>query len=147
MSSFDWLRFSSHRPPLPRRRYKEGTVRVVKCRGGLLGSHDPAEEQEGCGAMTGLTVTDAETGHSASVSMTDLHREIEKSRSASDPGDTSSYLDLIPSDRYARSYLDRLFSEQGPAAQLEKYFAMARDNLSALRTEPGRRSDGGREEG
>lgn len=40
---------------------------VVKCRGGLLATCDPAVEVPEEGSMTGLTVSDRETGKSVTI--------------------------------------------------------------------------------
>lgn len=41
-------------------------------------------------------------------------------------------LDLITSDQYAQVYLDHLFSDEGPVAELEKYFNKASDYMKTL---------------
>lgn len=46
---------------------------------------------------------------------------------------SSINLDLITSDQYAQAYLDHLFSDNGPVAELENYFIKASDNLKMLR--------------
>lgn len=50
---------------------------------------------------------------------------------------TSVNLDLITSDQYTQAYLERLFSDKGPVAELENYFTTANDNLSTLKTKSG----------
>ena len=50
---------------------------------------------------------------------------------------SSINLDLITSDQYAQAYLGHLFSDKGPVAELENYFARASDNLRTLRPKPG----------
>lgn len=47
---------------------------------------------------------------------------------------SSINLDLITADQYAQAYLDHLFSDSGPVAELENYFIKASDNLRTLRT-------------
>ncbi|CAJ1066722.1 uncharacterized protein LOC121511582 isoform X2 [Xyrichtys novacula] len=108
------------------RRYKSNTVCVVKCRGGSLVSHDPPSEMPEEGFMTGLTVTDRETGKSVTIPLSAMETEMGNS--------TSFNLDLITSDQYTQAYLDRLFSDKGPLAELEDYFLKARDNLRTLKT-------------
>ncbi|XP_039995641.1 uncharacterized protein LOC120796668 [Xiphias gladius] len=116
------------------RRYKSNTVCVVKCRGGLPASHDPLPEQ---GSMTGLTVTDRETGKSVTLSLSTLESETGRRRKDAGPDNTlvssSINLDLITSDQYAQAYLGHLFSYKGPVAKLENYFTEAGDNLRTLR--------------
>lgn len=51
---------------------------VVKCRGGLPASRDSSSEIQEEGSMTGLTVTDKETGKCVSVSLSTLEGEIGK---------------------------------------------------------------------
>ncbi|KAG7228489.1 hypothetical protein INR49_007662 [Caranx melampygus] len=117
------------------RRYKTTTVCVVKCRG----AHDPSDEVPEEGSMTGLTVTDKEMGKSVTIPLSTL--QTETGRRVSGPENTSSSfsinLDLITSDQYTQAYLEHLFSEKGPVAELESYFNKARDNLRTLRTLPG----------
>ncbi|KAM6922923.1 uncharacterized protein PEZ65_011224 isoform 2-T2 [Lycodopsis pacificus] len=126
------------------RRYKSSTVCVVKCRGGLLASCDQSSEAPEDGAMTGLTVTDRETGRTVTVPLSAMRTETERRRRVSGPdatsGTTSSSidLDLITSDQYAQAYLHHLFSDKGPVAKLENYFIKAGDDLRTPRTEPGR---------
>lgn len=66
-----------------------------------------------------------------------------KSRRDSGPDATSAAaspsinLDQITSDQYAQAYLDHLFSDKGPVAELENYFIKASANLRTLRTQPG----------
>lgn len=50
---------------------------------------------------------------------------------------SSINLDLITSDQYAQSYLDHLFSDKGPVAELDNYFIKASDSLRKLKTQPG----------
>lgn len=121
------------------RKYKASTVSVVKCRGSLTasceGSSDILEE----GAMTGLTVTDRETGVSLTVPLCDLETQIGGRLGAGVSDGSSSLsmnLDLIPSDRYAEAYLHHFFSDQGPVAKVETYFTKAGDSLSTLTIKP-----------
>ncbi|XP_030296749.1 uncharacterized protein LOC115596095 isoform X2 [Sparus aurata] len=121
------------------RRYKSNTVCVVKCRGSLLASCDPSGEAPEDGSMTGLTVTDRETGKSVTIPLSTIETETGKRLSGPDstaaPESSSINLDLITSDQYAQAYLDHLFSDKGPVAKLENYFIMAGENLGTLRTE------------
>ncbi|KAI3363410.1 hypothetical protein L3Q82_012027, partial [Scortum barcoo] len=128
------------------RRYKSNTVSVVKCHGGLLASHDPSNEAPEEGSMTGLTVTDRETGKSVTIPLSMLEKvtgRLWRRGTVSEPGTTSAAassfvnLDLITSDQYAQAYLEHLFSEKGPVAELENYFIKVGDNLRMLRTQPG----------
>ncbi|KAM6997345.1 uncharacterized protein LKV04_006071 isoform 2-T2 [Tautogolabrus adspersus] len=122
------------------RRYKSNTVRVVKCQGGLLASCDPSSELPEEGSMTGLTVTDRETGKSVTIPLSAMQADTGR-RNVGSKSDTTSAiepfhinLDLITSDQYAQAYLDRLFSDKGPVAELENYFMKASDNLRTLTT-------------
>uniref|UniRef100_UPI0037E8DD40 uncharacterized protein n=1 Tax=Semicossyphus pulcher TaxID=241346 RepID=UPI0037E8DD40 len=123
--------------------YKSNTVCVVKCRGGLLGSCDTSSEMPEEGSMTGLTVTDRETGESVTISLSTMQTETGRRRrvpvqETTSPAVSSSInLDLITSDQYAQAYLDHLFSDKGPVAELENYFIKASDSLRTLRTEAG----------
>ncbi|XP_036980697.1 uncharacterized protein LOC119034087 isoform X2 [Acanthopagrus latus] len=121
------------------RRYKSNTVCVMKCRGSLLASCDPSGEAPDDGSMTGLTVTDRETGKSVTIPLSIIETETGKRLSGPDstaaPVSSSINLDLITSDQYAQAYLDHLFSDKGPVAKLENYFIMAGENLGTLRTE------------
>ncbi|KAM7408385.1 hypothetical protein PAMA_002213 [Pampus argenteus] len=125
------------------RRYKSNTVCVVKCRGGLLASCSPPTEGPEDGSMTGLTITDRETGKSVTIPLSSMEADTGRKRSVSGLDITSAAvsstinLDLITSDQYAQAYLDHLFSEKGPVAELENYFSRASDNLRTLRTGPG----------
>ncbi|XP_031695363.1 uncharacterized protein LOC116377776 isoform X1 [Anarrhichthys ocellatus] len=125
------------------RRYKSSTVCVVKCRGGLLASCDQSSEAPEDGAMTGLTVTDRETGRTVTVPLSAMRTETDRRRRVSGPDATSETtsssinLDLITSDQYAQAYLHHLFSDKGPVAKLENYFIKAGDDLRTPRTEPG----------
>nr|XP_020494702.1 uncharacterized protein LOC109987809 isoform X3 [Labrus bergylta] len=122
------------------RRYKSNTVCVVKCHGGLLASCDPSSELPEEGSMTGLTVTDRETGKSVTIPLSDMEAETGGRNGGSMSDKTSAIepfhinLDLITSDQYAQAYLDRLFSDKGPVAELENYFMKASDNLRTLTT-------------
>lgn len=49
---------------------------VVKCRGGLAASRDSTNEMQEEGSMTGLTVTDRETGKCVTISLSTLEFEI-----------------------------------------------------------------------
>lgn len=96
--------------------------------------------------MTGLTVTDKETGKCVSISLSTLERAIGKPEThlrcchvalnknqliftgrkvfgETSANVTSFNLDLITSDQYAQAYLDYLFSDEGPVTKLENYFA------------------------
>ncbi|XP_071336145.1 uncharacterized protein [Trachinotus anak] len=123
------------------RRYKSNTVCAVKCRGGLPASYDPSDEVPEEGSMTGLTVTDRETGKSVTIPLSTLETETGRRWRVSEPDDTSvsSFinLNLITSDQYAQAYLEYLFSDKGPVAELENYYNKATDNLRTLRTLPG----------
>ncbi|XP_035462357.2 uncharacterized protein LOC118283970 isoform X1 [Scophthalmus maximus] len=124
------------------RRYKSDTVRVVKCRGGPPAARDPSDDLPEEGSMTGLTVTDRETGRSVTLSLSALETETGSRGRASGPDDTSVpssvNLDRITSDQYARAYLGRLFSDEGPVAQLGDYFNKAGDSLRTPRPPAGR---------
>ncbi|XP_053291675.1 uncharacterized protein LOC128453059 [Pleuronectes platessa] len=118
------------------RRYKSNTVCVVKCRGGLSASCDPSNEMPEEGSMTGLTVTDRETGRSVTLPLSTLETEAGRRRRADGSSVTSSMnLDLITSDQYAQAYLERLFSDEGPVAELQSYFNRTSEHL--LTSQPG----------
>ncbi|XP_072246435.1 uncharacterized protein [Leuresthes tenuis] len=123
------------------RRYKSHAISVVKCRGGLLAQSDPSSEVPEEGAMTGLTVTDRETGKSVTIPISHMEAETGRRRQVTDPDATSTALsfkvnlDLITSDQYAQAYLDHLFSNKGPVAELENYFTKASKRLGTHRTE------------
>ncbi|KAM3606364.1 uncharacterized protein V6R79_014914 [Siganus canaliculatus] len=124
------------------RRYKSNTVSVVKCRGGLVPSCDPSSEVPEDGTMTGLTVTDRETGKSVTIPRSALEAETGTRRSGEKQEEFSSEAvsfsinpDLVTSDQYAHAYLDHLFSDKGPVVQLENYFIKASDNLRMLSTQ------------
>ncbi|KAL3050618.1 hypothetical protein OYC64_012608 [Pagothenia borchgrevinki] len=126
------------------RHYKSNMVCVVKCRGSLLASCDPHSEEPEEGSMTGLTVTDRETGKSVTLSLSTMKEETGRRMRVSGTDATpvptvpsSINLDLITSDQYAQAYLHHLFSDKGPLAELEDYFIKASANLRTLRTEPG----------
>ncbi|KAK5908777.1 hypothetical protein CgunFtcFv8_016807 [Champsocephalus gunnari] len=128
------------------RHYKSNMVCVVKCRGSLLASCDPHSEEPEEGSMTGLTVTDRETGKSVTLSLSTMKEETGRRMRVSGtdatpvptvPSSSSINLDLITSDQYAQAYLHHLFSDKGPLAELEDYFIKASANLRTLRTEPG----------
>ncbi|XP_041803954.1 uncharacterized protein LOC121614209 isoform X2 [Chelmon rostratus] len=135
------------------RRYKSHTVCVVKCRGGLLASCDSSGEALEEGSMTGLNVTDRETGKSVTIPLSSMETETGRRRRDSGSDNTSAAasssinLDLITSDQYAQAYLDHLFSGKGPVAQLENYFINAGDNLRTLRTQPGCKTKMGMSDG
>lgn len=57
------------------RRFKSNTVCVVKCRGGLLATCDPAAEVPDEGSMTGLTVSDRETGKCVTIPKSTIEAE------------------------------------------------------------------------
>ncbi|CAN9499581.1 unnamed protein product [Ophioblennius macclurei] len=115
------------------RRYKQNTLCVAKCRGGPppppSSSSEPPEE----GAMTGLTVTDRETGKGVTLSLSDMETEAGRRIGHPDPSSSSLGLDSVTSDQYARAYLDRLFSEKGPVEELQNFFTQAVENLKRLR--------------
>ncbi|XP_053730594.1 uncharacterized protein LOC128764662 isoform X2 [Synchiropus splendidus] len=110
------------------RSYKSKSVHVVKCRSALRGSPGEALE-EGC--MTGLTVSDRETGKSATVSLDALQEELGR-RGLGELVD----LDQIPSDQYLQAYLDHLFSTKGPGAELQDYFSRTGQKLRCLQLKP-----------
>ncbi|KAK2824547.1 hypothetical protein Q5P01_021722 [Channa striata] len=119
------------------RRYKSDTVCVVKSRGGLRASCDPSSGMPEEGAMMGLSVTDRETGKTVSIPLSTL--ETVGRRRLSGPEDPPSInLDLVTSDQYVQAYLDHLFSDKGPVAELENYFHKASNYLRTLRPRPER---------
>lgn len=61
-------------PSLHFRRYKSNTVCVVKRRGGPPASCDPSSDVPE-GSMTGLTVTDRETGKSMNIPLSAMEEE------------------------------------------------------------------------
>lgn len=129
--------------------YKSKTVCVVKCRGSLPAASDPCSEVPEEGTMTGLTVTDRETGKSVTIPLSTIETETGKRRRVSGL-DTSSTtvpssinLDMITSDQYTQAYLDHLFSTKGPVAELENYFNKASERLRVLTTELGCKSKAG----
>lgn len=130
------------------RRYKTSTVCVTKCRGGFPASRDPPGELPEDGSMTGITVTDRETGKSVTISSSALEELTGKLvaglASSTSPTVSSSAVhpDLITSDQYAEAYLHRLFSANGPVAELENYFIKAGDT----NRNPPRSALGSREE-
>ncbi|XP_060943484.1 uncharacterized protein LOC133020789 [Limanda limanda] len=129
------------------RRYKSNTVSVVKCRGGLSASCDPSYETPEDGSMTGLTLTDRETGKSVTLPLSTLETQTGRSRRPDGSSVASSMnLDLITSDQYAQAYVERLFSGDGPVAELQSFFNTASERL--LTTRPGStdRPGGGEEE-
>ncbi|CAG6016566.1 unnamed protein product [Menidia menidia] len=103
------------------RRYKSNTISVGKCRGGLLAQCDLSNEVPEEGAMTGLTLTDRETGKSVTIPLSHMETA------------TAVNLDLITSDQYAQAYLEQLFSEKGPVADLQNYFSKASERLGMHR--------------
>ncbi|XP_023130371.2 uncharacterized protein LOC111571451 [Amphiprion ocellaris] len=121
------------------RRYKSNTISVVKCRGGLMEGCDASGEVSEDGNMTGITVTDRETGQSVTIPLSSMETETGRRRRDCEPDDASKTassfmnLDLITSDQYAQAYLDRLFSDEGPVAELQSYFTKASENLNTLR--------------
>ncbi|XP_051815860.1 uncharacterized protein LOC110954153 isoform X2 [Acanthochromis polyacanthus] len=121
------------------RRYKLNTISVVKCRGGLLEGCDASGEVSEDGNMTGITVTDRETGQSVTIPLSSMETETGRRRRVCEPDDASKTvpsslnMDLITSDQYAQAYLDRLFSNEGPVAELQNYFTKASENLNTLR--------------
>ncbi|XP_030604179.1 uncharacterized protein LOC115793372 [Archocentrus centrarchus] len=130
------------------RRYKSNTVCVVKCRGSLLAASDPCAEVAEEGAMTGLTVTDRETGKSVTIPLSTIETETGRRRvsgldTPSTAVSSSINLDLITSDQYTQAYLDHLFSAKGPVAELENYFNKASERLKVLTTELGCTSKAG----
>ncbi|XP_054886035.1 uncharacterized protein LOC129360020 isoform X2 [Poeciliopsis prolifica] len=124
--------------------YKSTTVCVLKCRGGLLAKSDHSQDVPEEGAMTGLTVTDRETGKSVTMALSVLEDEI--GRRKLDSGTVTSSqvnLDLITSDHYSQAYLDHLFSNKGPVAELENYFVNASERLAMHRTDLQRKNKTG----
>ncbi|XP_012707943.2 uncharacterized protein LOC105917629 [Fundulus heteroclitus] len=120
--------------------YKSTTVCVLKCRGGLLAKSDPSQDVPEEGAVTGLTVTDRETGKSVTIPLCVLEAEIGRRKHISGPSLSSQVnLDLITSDDYAQAYLDHLFSDKGPVAELENYFIDASERLAVYRTDQQRK--------
>ncbi|XP_040923478.1 uncharacterized protein LOC114841979 isoform X2 [Betta splendens] len=120
------------------RRYKANTVSVVKCRGGPLAP--PSSEVPENGAMTGLTVTDRETGRSVTIPLcvleTGTGRTLGASGTDDSPVSSSINPDLISSDQYLQAYLDHLFSSQGPVAELQNYFNKSSDYMRSLIVPP-----------
>lgn len=57
------------------RRYKSKTVCVGKCRGSFPAATDPCSEVPEEGTMTGLTVTDRETGKSVTIPLSTIETE------------------------------------------------------------------------
>lgn len=121
------------------RKYKASTVSVVKCRGSLTASCEASSDILEEGAMTGLTVTDRETGVTVTIPLYELETQIGRrleARVSDGASDMSINLDLIASDQYAQAYLHHFFSDQGPVAKVETYFTKASDSLSTLTTKP-----------
>ncbi|XP_061601012.1 uncharacterized protein LOC133463473 [Cololabis saira] len=122
------------------RRYKSDTVCVVKCRGSILGNSDPSSEE---GTMTGLTVTDRDTGKSVTIPLSHMEAEIERRRHVSGADNAPKAvsppvsLDLITSDQYTQAYLGQLFSDKGPVAELENCFIEAGEKLGIERNKLG----------
>ncbi|TNM99485.1 hypothetical protein fugu_012518 [Takifugu bimaculatus] len=85
------------------RRVKSNTVCVVKCRGGLAASRDSTNEMQEEGSMTGLTVTDRETGKCVTISLSTLEFEIGRRVS----GETSANVTILhqPGPDHIRSIL------------------------------------------
>ncbi|XP_049592886.1 uncharacterized protein [Syngnathus scovelli] len=92
--------------------YKLNTVHVAKRKGREL-------------VLTGLTLTDRETGKSVSVTLAALEAEIDLS--------SRIHSDSISSNQYAEAYVERIFSEDGPVGELKNYFTKASDELRAMR--------------
>ncbi|XP_051936319.1 uncharacterized protein LOC127610342 isoform X2 [Hippocampus zosterae] len=105
--------------------YKRNTVCVVKCRGGQPALSCELQDE---GSMTGLMVSDRETGKSVPVALAALEAEIASLSSLN--------LETITSDQYAQAYVERLFSGEGPVEELKNYFAQASEKLRVLRTGP-----------
>lgn len=121
------------------KKYKSGTVSVVKSRGRLSASCEVSCDLPEEGAMTGLTVTDRETGTSVTIPLCELQTETARRMEASMSDGVSSAsinLDLITSDQFAQAYLHHLFSDQGPVSKIETYFTKASNSLSTLTTKP-----------
>ncbi|XP_015251426.1 PREDICTED: uncharacterized protein LOC107098318 isoform X2 [Cyprinodon variegatus] len=108
--------------------YKSTTVCVLKCRG-FVGNSDPSQDVPEEGAMTGLTVTDRESGKSVTIPLSVMEAEIGRRKSS------QVNLDLITSEYYSEAYLDHLFSDSGPVAELENYFIDASERLATHRTD------------
>ncbi|XP_027863594.1 uncharacterized protein LOC114138491 [Xiphophorus couchianus] len=124
--------------------YKSITVCVLKCRGGLLAKSDHSQDMPEEGAMTGLTVTDRETGKSVTIALSVLEDEIGRRKLNSGTVTSSQVnLDLITSDIYSQAYLDHLFSDKGPVAELENYFVNASERLAMHRTDLQRKNKTG----
>ncbi|KAJ0066949.1 hypothetical protein NL108_006194 [Boleophthalmus pectinirostris] len=121
------------------RKYKASTVSVMKCRGSLSASCEEFSDVPEEGAMTGLTVTDRETGVSVTIPLCDLQtqtgRRLEAGMSDG-ASNTSINLDLISSDHYAQAYLHHFFSDKGPVSKVEIYFTKANDSLTTFTTKP-----------
>ncbi|KAM4729335.1 uncharacterized protein FYW61_009940 isoform 2-T6 [Anableps anableps] len=116
--------------------YKSTTVCVLKCRGGLLAKSDQSQDVSEEGTMTGLTVTDRETGKSVTIPLSVMVAEIGRRKQISRPSMFSQVnLDLITSDHYVQAYLDHLFSDEGPVGELENYFINASERLAMHRTD------------
>lgn len=121
------------------RKYKSSTVSVVKCRGSLVASCEVSSEILEEGAMTGLTVTDRETGVSVTIPLCDLETQIGQRLEAGVSDGASKLpinLELITSDHYTQAYLHHFFSDQGPVAEVQTYFTKASDSLDMLTTKP-----------
>ncbi|XP_043992215.1 uncharacterized protein LOC122842432 isoform X2 [Gambusia affinis] len=124
--------------------YKATTVCVLKCRGGLLAKSDHSQDVPEEGAMTGLTVTDRETGKSVTIALSVLEDEIGRRKLNSGTVTSSQVnLDLITSDHYSQAYLDSFFSDRGPVAELENYFVNASERLAMHRTDLQRKNKTG----
>ncbi|XP_038156502.1 uncharacterized protein LOC119793397 isoform X1 [Cyprinodon tularosa] len=108
--------------------YKSTTVCILKCRG-FVGDSDPSQDVPEEGAMTGLTVTDRESGKSVTIPLSVMEAEIGRRKSS------QVNLDLITSEYYSEAYLDHLFSDSGPVAELENYFIDASERLATHQTD------------
>lgn len=59
------------------------------------------------------------------------------------PSSSAINLDLVTSDQYVEAYIDRLFSDNGPVAELENYFIKAGDNTKLPGTALGSKNETG----
>lgn len=117
------------------RKYKASTISVVKCRGNVTASCEVSSDIPEEGAMTGLTVTDRETGVTVTMPLCELESQIGRRLEAGlidGAPNMSINLDLITSDNYAQAYLHHFFSDQGPVAKVDTYFTKASDSLCTL---------------
>lgn len=81
-----------------------------------------------------------ETAHLCQVALNWIQinftgRRVSEADNTSTAVSSSINLDLITSDQYAQAYLDYLFSENGPVAELQNYFTKASHFMRSLRPE------------